>query len=348
MSLYVLNRIDDAVSLMRSLLFPFSAWLWLKLTVVLAFVGTASGGGSSLSVVSNVPSFGASLSEVPGGTVSLPGRIPDEALLVGAIAVALVVVLGLVVGYVGAVMEFVWLSALREQELSLRAAFGRSLRRGLRLFAFRFVLGAVGVLSVAGTVGPLLWPELSALAAGDGIELGASLFGRGLLAVTVAGVVVAVVGLLHGTTTEFVAPIMLLEDVGTVEGWRRFYPTLREDIVQYVAYLGVAFVLRVLTAAGAGTVVTVVVTAVSIPFVLVAVVLLAGTLAAGGLSPAGVALGVPLLVLYLAVVACCSAAVFVPVRAFHRYHGLLVLGDTNDRFDVLAERRADLGPDFES
>ena len=68
MTWYAIERIDDAVSLTRSLLFPFEAGLWARLAVVVFFVGIGSGGGSNVgSSVSNVPSAGTSFQ---GGDVS--------------------------------------------------------------------------------------------------------------------------------------------------------------------------------------------------------------------------------------------------------------------------------------
>lgn len=348
MTLYATERIDDAVSLTRSLLFPVEWRLWAKLAVVGAFVAAGSGGGGALSSVTNLPSTAGSVGSVPDvrfdfGEVVLP----EGVFVVGALLVGLVILLGLAVAAAGAVMEFVFVEALASGRVRIGAWFRRYARRGLRLFAFRLVLGAIATVLVGGTALALFWPEVSTVLSGGEITAGAaSLLARGFAVVALGLVVVLTVGLTHGMTTEFVVPVMMRRDCGVLAGWRRFWSTLRSQLTQYAVYLLVGFALRVGTAVGAGIVISILAAVILIPFAVVGLGLGLGALAGGVLS---VGLIVGLFVLaagYVLALVLVSAAVYVPVRAFHRYLALLVLGDTDADLDVLGDRRPPLEDAF--
>jgi hypothetical protein len=202
--------------------------------------------------------------------------------------------------------------------------------------AFRLVLGAVAVGLVGGTAVALFWTELSTLWAGGEITLDAtSALARGALVATVAFVVGVPVALVHGLTTEFVVPVMLRTERGVLAGWKRFWPVLTDNLAQYVVYLFVAFVLRIVTAVAAGIVLGILAAVALIPFAVVALAVGIGTLTSGTIPTATAAVFVLLVLAYLAVLVALSGVVYVPVRAFHRYHALLVLGDTEPEVDVI-------------
>jgi len=76
-----------------------------------------------------------------------------------------------------------------------------------------------------------------------------------------------------------------------------------------------------------------------VPFAIVAVLVGVGVLQGGVLTAASIAVLAGLLIAYLLVVFVAAAVIYVPIRVFHRQFALLVLGDTNAEFDVLADRR---------
>lgn len=340
MTLYAIERIDDAASLVRSLLFPFEAWLWLKLAVVTAFVGLGTGGGGIEGIFSNVtstPTVGVTTPDI--GDVTLP----ENLLVILGVILGVLVLVGLVLAAVGAVMEFVLVTALRDREIAIRRTAGRHARQGLGLFGFRFVLGAVASVLVGGTAVALFFGEITTALAGGQIDVDP---GSAVLRGSLVGLVGLVVGLpvvlVHGLTTEFVVPVMLGTDRGVLAGWRRFWPVLREDLVQYGTYVLIAFVLRIVTAIAAGIVVGILSVLALIPVALVAVAVGVGALAGGAVSTGTVVGLVVLGVAYLGIVVAISGVVYVPVRAFHRYHALLVLGDTDADLDVVAGIRPPL------
>jgi len=341
MALAAIDRIDDAVDMTRSFLLPFDGGRWARLAVIVFFLIGGSGGGSVFSTTGNVP---ASAGSAPGGSIpEFSIELPEltataVAVVLGVIAV--LVLLGLVVGAIGAVMEFVFVESLSADEVTVRAYFGRYIGRGLRLFAFRFVLGAITFAIFGGAVLLLFGDVVAGLLAGEAVAPSASRIVVGVLVLLPLGLAVGiVVALANGFTTEFVVPIMLREDRGVLAAWRRFWPTLTDQWTEYAAYVLVAFGLHIVTGIAGSIVVGIVAVALLIPFAVVAVVVGVGALQGGVITAAAIAVLAVLFAAYLLALFVAAAVVYVPIRVFHRQFALLVLGDTNADFDVLADRR---------
>ena len=182
---------------------------------------------------------------------------------------------------------------------------------------------------VLGALGLALWPLLA----------GSAEFSVGLLLLVIPVVVTVAFlnGLLQGFTTQFVVPVMLLEDRGVVDGWKRFWPTLTGEWKEYLGYVVMRFVLQIAVGILVGIVLLVAGILVAIPFGIVGV---AGFTLAQSQPVLGwgvVAIAVLLFVLAFVVLSLFAA---VPVQTFLRYYALLVLGETNEAFDAIPAQRA--------
>jgi len=341
MALAAIDRIDDAVDMTRSFLLPFDGGRWARLAVILFFLLGGSGGGSVFSITGNVP---ASASSVPSNTipefsVSLP-ELTATAVAVALGVIAVLVLLGLIVGAIGAIMEFVFVESLSSNEVNIREYFGRYIGRGLRLFAFRLVLGAVTFATFGGAFLLLFGDVIAGLLAGEVVAPSASRIVVGLLVLFPLGIAVGIsVALANGFTTVFVVPIMLREDRGVLSAWRRFWPTLTGQWTEYGAYVLVAFGLHIVTGIAGSIVVGIAAVALLIPFAIVAVLIGISALLGGSITAIAVVVLAVLGIAYMLVVFVAAAVIYVPIRVFHRQFALLVLGDTNAEFDVLADRR---------
>ena len=333
---YAFDAVDDALDATRNFLFPFTWGRWLRLAIIVFFLG---GGGGSFSNFTNIPS------SVPsdGGTTPPPttgGQLPTIGESLGSIpplvyvviAVILLIVVGLVL--VSAVMPFVFVDALRTNDVRIRGPFKRRFGKGMRLLGFQiglslllalpFVLLGAGV--VVGAVDPTVFTSLG---------VGGLLVGVALLAV---GAVV--VGLFFGFTNQFVVPVMIATDSGVIASWRQFWSTLREQWKQFVVYLFVRFVLQLGVGIGAAIVTLV------LGGIILVVALLVGFVvsgAVGGLnaafsSTAGLValavLGVLALLAFLAV----TLPVQILVQSYFTAYELSVLGAANEEFALLPER----------
>lgn len=323
MTLYALDDVGDAVEATRAFLLPFDRSRWLRLALVALFVG---GGGTGVSQVSNgTAQAGTSGSTGPPLAVS---ALPDGVVPVLVGVVVLLLVAALVFAFVGAVLEFVFLESLRRESVALRAYWRVHWRRGARLFGFRVALALVTLVAVGLVVGLVAAPFVLGVPAGAFLLL--------LIAVPLLVGVVVVGALAGGFTTEFVAPVVVLEERGVLDAWRRFWPTLTGAWRQYAVYAVVSFVLRLAGGILASLVTLVAVLVLAVPLGLVAA---AGFALTGPVAPVGWALVGLALVALSAGVVVTSLLAAVPVQTFLRYYALFVLGDTNEAFDLVPERR---------
>ncbi|MFC6733283.1 hypothetical protein [Haladaptatus sp. DYSN1] len=315
MSWYAIDGIEDSIQATREFLFPFDFRKWLKLALIVFFIGGVSGGGGGTN-------FSVPAGDTPGGEIPpIDGQVDILAIvLVIGVVVGL---LALLFGVFSSVFQFVFVDAVRSEEVRIRGPFNRWFGKGVRLFVFTLVLvllilapflaiGAVFIFAFSPLFLILLIPFLLIIAL---------LLGIGLT-----------------LTTDFVVPVMMREDLGVIAGWRRFWPILRAQWKQY----GLFVILRWLLGFAAGILAAIALAVVLLPVLGIAALLGFGIFtAAGGLSTAVLAflviLAIPLGLLVLLYI----LFVQVPFAVFFRYYALFVLGDSYGEFDLIpAQRRA--------
>lgn len=257
--------------------------------------------------------------------------VPAVAWVAIAVLVAAAVFLGLLFLLIASVMEFVFIESLRQHSVTIRRYWGRRWGQGLRLFGFRIALFAVVVVAVLALAAPLI-----SLWWGGAQSLGEGVVWVAILVVPVIVAVAAIAGIVHGFTTVFVVPIMVLEDTGVVAGWRRLWPVIRSNPVEFGAYLIASLVLTVVGALVFGTVLGFLAVLLLLPFGVVAA-LGAGLLVVA--EPLGwLVIGFVALV-YLFTVLVLAALIQVPIQTYLRYYALLVLGDIDEELDLIPEQR---------
>jgi len=324
MALYAIENLDDAIDATRAFLFPFDLGRWLRLALIAFFVGGTSGAPT---FQWNLPA-GEPFPGTPGTAVPVQ-QIADFVqqnlgVIVGLVLLFLVV--GLVLAWFGATLEFAFIEALRTDEVHVRHDVGRYAGKGLRLLAFRIVVGLAVAVVVA---------ILAALAIGPALAGQATFSVVAILTLLPIIVILAVAaGLVNGFTTAFVVPVMVLQGGSILGGWRRFWATMTDQWKQYLAYAVVGFLLTIAAGIVGGIAFLIALVVLLIPF---------GILALGGVLVGGTAGAVIVaLVLALFVVALLVAVAFiqVPIQSYLRYYALLVLGDTDESLDLIPERRA--------
>ena len=343
MTLYALDDLDDALETTRAFLLPFDRGRWARLLLIVFFLGGVggtnpfqfSGFGGSDSGVEPGPDVGPADGVGPGSggieadsareaLTALGG--PEIAVIVAIAGLLLAVTLGF--AFVGSVMEFVFVESLRRDTVTIRRYWRTRWRQGLRLFGFRLVLGALTLGIVFGG----LFVTLSPLVFGSG----SFSVSRVVVVIPVIVVVTLASGLVGGFTTAFVVPVMIAEERGVLAAWRRFWPTLTGQWKQYLAYVVARFVLEVAGSILVGILVVVGLIVLAIPTGIVGVV---GVAAADAAGPIGwVVVGLAVVVFVIAAILL-ALVVSVPVQTYLRYYALCILGDTNEAFDLIAERR---------
>ncbi len=325
MALHAVRAVGDAVTGTRRFLTPFDVRRWLKLAVVVFFVG----GGTNLTSMqydfSGVPDG------IPEDGIEIPFALPtDVAQLVGAIVVG-AVLLAIAFGIVGAIMEFVFVESLRSGDVLVRRYWSQRWRQGLRLFGFRVAIG----LPFLGLV--LGWMALFVVPLVTGISGPTVPFAVFLLGLPVLFVVGLLYGLVSSFTTAFVVPIMIKEDTGVLAGWRRLWSSITAEWKEYLAYAVLGFLLTIATGLLASIALGLAAVVLLVPLVVLAVVTY---LTVSLTSTIGLVVVGGLVLLFVVTMIVLWALVQVPVLTYLRYYALLVLGDVDASFDIIADQRA--------
>lgn len=325
MSLYALDNLDDALDATRAFLTPIDRTLWVKIAFVVLFIG---GPGANLNAFQFGTGGGGNGGPPPGDIPGFEAGPQLWLLIAGVVGAALVI--GLAFALVGSIMEFVFIESLRNEAVTVRRYWGRRWRQGLRLFGFRLVIG----LFVFG--GALLLGILGFFFS-DTVAPG-TIAAIVLLVLPAFSALALVLGLVYGFTTVFVVPIMLLEDCGVLDGWRRLWPTITAQWKQYLAYAVSSFFLSILGGVLVAVVTAVLAAILLIPFGLLFAlgIGLAVFVAEPFILAVGIVVGTPYILALIAV----AALVQVPVQTYLRYYALLVLGDVEYGLDLIPDQRA--------
>lgn len=324
MTWHATDVLDDAYSATKALLLPFSIARWVVLAVVVFFVGSASSFAGTVNTPPNV-------STLPDFTIDIgnglqPIGADPTAFLAPALAVIVlgaIVFLGLIVFVVAQIMQFVFVRQLTEREVRIRGYFGESLGPGVRLLAFWIAL-AIGLVLLL-----IAMLFLTIVTFGLFILLLIPLFILGGVGLWI----------LFRFTIDFVVPIMLVDEVGVLDAWRRLADELRVEWRQYGLYALVRFGLELaggiaITAAGFVILLVLGIPAAIIGFALyLALAWVSSTLAL-------VVVGALALLVFLAVVALTTVLVGVPVETYLRYYALYVLARVSPEYDMLDAVRA--------
>lgn len=329
--------LEDARERVAALLWPPALGRWLRLTVVVFFVGGAGGAsGASGNLQSSLPvsggGGGAALPRLPDGDID-PTNVPTIETVWRWLAaiVAVVVVAVLLYALLGSVAEFVLLGAIRDAEVGLLAGVRAYAGLGLRLFLFRAaVLLAALVLAVA-PLGVAAWGALERGPAWGLLAVPALLFG--LVVAVLAWVVLTI-------TTDLVVPAVLASDaLGPLAGWRRVVPVLAGNLLDSALYLFVRVTLGVVAGLVVGFVGSLVALVAGVPFAIAG----AAALSAAGDTLSYSELGglVAIAALFSLLTAGLLQVVRTPVVVYVRAYAAATLGRLSPDLALLAPDETD-------
>lgn len=211
MPLYAVENVDDAFDVTRAFLTPVSVGRWLKLALVVFFVGW----GSQVPITGvdvSVPFEGPQGPSVPVEGVSEvwnSATLPANVLPILLAVVLGVVVLAVLFGLVGAILEFVLVESRRSGEVTIRRFTRARWRQGLRLFGFRVAVGLAAVLLLVplGVLGVLVYVTVP-LSSVAGLVVLAGLLAVFLTALAAVWALVQVYGFVLGVV--LVAAVLVL------------------------------------------------------------------------------------------------------------------------------------------
>lgn len=329
MTWYAVAAVDDAVGATREFLFPFSLVRWAKLAVLVLFMGGGMSYDFQLPIAPGEMSDQPSDEELPNGVGSAvdPGDIPISSDALIAIA-ALIAVVAVVAMLLSLVLRFVFYDALRTNDVRLLEPFKDRFGQAVRLFLFQLGL----LLLVAGPTAAAGYVAFQRNLSVDAVGVAGAL----LLGLVGSAVFLLFVLVLR-FTLEFVLPVMVVTDAGPIEAWREFWPTLRDEWTQYLAYLVVHFFLALGISVAEGVVAFVfagIVVALGAMVGLIVVGLIGGFEAAIA-SVVGIAVLLGIAVVVVVVLLIVLLPIRVVVSTYLICYELCVLGGTNHEFVLL-------------
>ena len=312
----------------KQLFEPFRFGQWARLAVLALATGEMSSGSGcngGYKLLSSLPSRLPHPSQNFADPSDVWSRLGlDPAILVTLVVVALIgfFVLGLVWLYVSSVSRFLLFESVLRKNCELSESWGRWQAQGLRYFGWQLALSIVGLGVAAILFVPLLLPLIPTLKShgtpGPGLVLA---FLPMILVFTVFGLIMALIGVL---AKDFVIPLMAVDNVGVIEGWRRLLEMMKSQMGSYAGYVGMKVVLAIGASVVFGIASTIVMTIAMIPVIILGVmVVLLGHGSGLGWNAVtitlAIVLGTILLagLLYLIALVCVPVAVFFPAYAMY-------------------------------
>ena len=306
---------------------PFQFKQWLRLAVLGLATGEISSGGgcSNLRGLSQLPNHLPQRSDnflEAGSGLSRLGLDPATIATLIIVVIIGFLIAGLVFLYISSVCRFMLFEAVLRRNSELGASWDRWQGQGLRFFGWQLALAAISLTVAAMLFLPLLIPVLAVLRSHREPDTALLLsFVPMISAFLLFGLVMLLIQVL---AKDFVIPLMAVDDVGVMEGWRRFFGMMKGDPSAYAGYIGMKVILAIGAAVVFGILSTIVVVLTMIPVAIVAlvVVILVKGAALGwnaftvtALIVAGILLFVALI--YLVGVICVPIAVFFPAYAIY-------------------------------
>jgi hypothetical protein len=228
----------------RQLLQPFRFGQWTRLALVGLLAGEMSSSGGC-----NAPS-NFNLPQQPGSSRHLlQTALPhiDPVLLAGLIVVLVLsgLVLGIVLMYVSSVMRFTLFDGVLAKECHIRAGWRNRQGPGMRYFLWKLLYTAV---TLGGAVVLIGIPAGFAFAVGwlkEPRQHMVPLVLGGILLFFVFMIFFLALAVIYVLTKDFVVPQMALENIGTMEGWRRLWSMMQSEKAGYAGYVGMKIVLTI-------------------------------------------------------------------------------------------------------
>ncbi len=298
----------------RILLDPFNAWTWLKLMIIVFFMG-----GGALRA-GNMANYRIGPSDMKAYDTAISSILSNTTLLyilIGIIVLIFLVVL--LLAYLRNVFSYVLINALTSGEVHVIKPFMENLGKGFRLFIFTLAAGLLMAVAIVCLLVPMVGGIIIGSGMGKVALILAILISLVLLIIMIALSILA--SIFIGFTYDFVAPMVYFKGMGIVESWKSLWASIKKDWQQYGVYVLSRWVLEF----GVGIILMVIL----LPIMLIFIAALAiWVLGMATLVKASVVLailaGLALLILIVAL-AIVMLAISMPVSVFFRYYSLDVL-----------------------
>jgi len=319
--------IEGAMTKTRQMLFePFDLTKWVKLAIILFFIG-GTGGGSNFNSNpsgSNFGDFGDSYSDAEldafaTETVSEVSVFVHQYMTYIVLAVLAFLLVIVLFSYISNVMQFVFVESVVRNHVTIRAYIRSNLGNGLRLFILNWALGIVFLIAIILS----LLPALSAALDGN---FSALFFGSFILffLVLVLGIIILAI---IGSFINLAIPVMLYENVGILKALSKVLSAAVHSIPQVLVYWIIRGVLGIIIGIATAVIGLIVFLIAGLVLLLIgiAVYMILTLLGFGFTDPAVlVVLGLLFIASFMVLIFLILLAT-VPLPVFMKYHTLLFL-----------------------
>ena len=305
------------------LLSPFNVWTWIKLIVIMFFVGGASRFGSQFT---NIFNSGNNMSSPVGFRNEINDLLSNSNLIMLIIAlVLLILVIVLILAYLRNVFSFVLIKALATGDVHVIKPALENLGRGFKLFVVTFLVGlftlAVALVLVAIMIACVLIAIKTGVDTASGLLIVLLLALIFVISLFLLGVFCLIMAIVSGFIYDFAVPLMFFKGMGAVQACKHVYGLVRKEWKQFGVYVLTRWVLELI--------VGIITAIISIPVLLVYIALLViGVIIAVAALKTSVVLaalvGICIVIGTLVFIAI-MLVISVPVGVYLRYYSLDML-----------------------
>lgn len=334
MPLSAVDVVSPTFQRTKDLLFkPFRFAMWWRLAIISFLAGEISGSGGGPGNYN----FPQNTHGSQGGDhlLALPGDPAQIAAFVVAAVVAGLLLFAFLI-FLNSIFRFILFDVIVSGRYCIRDGWRRWFDDGVRYFWWQAGVTAVMLLALALFVGlPVLLAWRAGIFRSPGehvalLVLGGILLFLLLLVLVLAGALVGVF------SKDFLVPVMALEKLGPVDGWRRLWPMLRAEGSSYAAYIGMKIVLALGAAFIFGIIDLIVILILAIPGAIVAVAVVAVASSMGlTWNPVTIALAVLVGGILLLALLLLIAMINVPSAVFFQAYPLMFFGARYPALDAL-------------
>lgn len=317
--LRAIKPVSTAFQKTKKILFdPFDGWLWLKLVIIMFFVG--SGGGNSFNP-GNILQY----TMDDSGETTLPdfSQWLSDPVVIAIILtiVILLVAIVLLFMYLKAVFSFVLIESLTSGNVRIIQPFVDNMSRGFKAFLFNLGLTLISLAGLLILIGVILVSVFFIMRAdsGAGSIIGILLaVGLLLLAILVFILFSMIIGLVIGFFYDFAVPLMYFKGMGLRASLGHLAGLIKREPVEFLVYI----VLRWILTAAVGFLFLIIYLCVLGVFIAAGIVLV---LLAALLYEVSVWLLVPIALVFVAgliLLILIMAIISLPIAVYFRYYSL--------------------------
>ncbi|AKB37330.1 hypothetical protein MSSAC_2740 [Methanosarcina siciliae C2J] len=253
MSWYGIDAVDKAVSRTRTALFePFDFWKWVKLAIIIFFVGGMGynyGGSGTNYQLSSEDVRNDILNIDPGRIVDFPSGISwlglnytESTSFLGIIAaiIAFFLLLALIFSYISSVMEFVFVESLVKNEVFFWAYSKKFMGKGFNLLLVRLVLALIFFVLFVLAFLPFISIILK-----ESSDFSFPLLIGGLFWFFVVVILLALLGAVVNSFISLAIPLAIYRETGILSALKMVYKNFRKSWQQVLVYWFIRILLGI-------------------------------------------------------------------------------------------------------